>query len=224
MGADTPFRVITTLYNFFTTPKQERPDNGRMQIETDAPPRFTSLRIRGLAFAAARAFIKERFGPRGWEQLLASLDERSAGLWDGLILNETWYPSGAFDAFLDQLTVYFGRERIGEQVGRRIASADVRNRIFIPAPPTDPTRALEDGARLWRSYVNAGTMTVVRRRPNGVDLALDNPGVHPVICGELLVGWGNETVTRTGALVAKNVHRCRVGGGTTCHYEVTWAR
>ena len=194
-----------------------------MQPDTDHVPTPTSLRIRGLAFAAARAFVKERFGPTGWEQLLSSLDERSARFWDGLILNETWYPSAPFDAFLDQLTSYFRRERIGEQVGRRIASADVRHRIFLPSPLTDPTQALEDGARLWRSYVNAGAVSVIRRRPNGVDLALENPGVHPVICGDLLVGWGSEAVTRAGALVVKNVHRCRVPGRSTCQYEISWA-
>jgi hypothetical protein len=181
-----------------------------------------SFRVRGAAFAAARAFVKERFGPRGWEQLLASLDAPIAQLWDSYLLHDGWYSSRPFDAFLDQLTSYRRREPIGEQIGRRIASAAVRNRVFRP-PLIDPTTALEAAARLWREYVDAGAISIVRRRPNGVDLALDNPGLHPVVCGEVLVGWGNETVSRTGALVVRNVHHCCVGGAATCHYEVSWA-
>jgi hypothetical protein len=175
--------------------------------------------------AAARAFVKEHFGPHGWRQLLARFDERSAVFWDGLIIPDLWYPAALFDDFLDQLLRSFDGEMLGEHNGRRIASAEIRNRIFLPTPLINPARAIEDGARLWQSYVNAGRMRVVDRQPDGLTLVLDNPGVHPLLCGDIVIGWGSETIRRTSATVRSNTHRCGwLTGDDHCSYQISWSQ
>jgi hypothetical protein len=182
------------------------------------------VRVRGIGLSASRAYVKERFGAAGWTELLAALpDERVAAVWDALILPAGWYAMPLFDAFLDALESVFGETTAaGEELGRRIARAEIHHRIFID-PGNDLLHVLDDSPRLWSAYFSDGAFCVLGAGGDTIELALHNPGLHRLVCREVVVGWGNEILEAAGATVVENEHyRCVLDGDSTCRYRVRW--
>jgi hypothetical protein len=184
----------------------------------------SGVRCRGIGLSASRAYVKERFGAVGWQELLAALpDERSVAIWDSLILPSGWYAIAVYSEFLDAVQRCFGETTaVGEELGRRIARAEVHYRIFLGGV-SDLTRVLDDAPRLWGAYFSEGAMCVMRRAPQAIELVLHNPGLPRVICSEIVVGWGSEVLETAGATVLENVHhRCALDGSSSCAYRIRW--
>jgi hypothetical protein len=182
------------------------------------------VRCRGIGLSASRAYVKERFGEPGWQELLAALpDERTRAIWDAIIAPDGWYAGALYDRFLDALASCFGETAaVGEELGRRIARAEIHHRIFLH-DLADLGRALDESPRLWNAYFSEGAIRVTRRRSDELDLALDNPGVHRMVCGELVVGWGSEILEAAGATIVENTHhRCVARGDGACAYRIRW--
>jgi hypothetical protein len=184
----------------------------------------TGVRCRGIGLSASRAYVKERFGAAGWKELLEALpDERSVAIWDALILPNGWYMASIYDEFLDAVDRCFGETAaVGEELGRRIGRAEVHYRIFLGGI-TDLTRVLDDSPRLWGAYFSEGAMCVMRREPQSIELVLHNPGLHRLICGQIVVGWGSEVLEAAGVEIVENVHhRCALDGHSSCGYRIRW--
>lgn len=183
----------------------------------------SGVRCRGIGLSASRAYVKERFGAAGWDELLATLpDERIAAIWDALILPNGWYELSLLDDFLDALERCFGETAaVGLELGRRIARAEIRHRIFIGS--RDLGRVLDDSPRLWSAYFSEGAICVMKSGLETMELVLHNPGVHRLVCSEVVVGWGTEILAAAGAAVVENEHyRCVRDGSSSCGYRLRW--
>jgi hypothetical protein len=184
----------------------------------------SGVRCRGIGLSASRAYVKERFGAVGWRELLAALpDERSVAIWDALILPNGWYAMSIYDDFLDAVERCFGETAaVGDELGRRIARAEVHYRIFLGGI-SDLTQVLDDSPRLWNAYFSEGAMCVMRREPKSIELVLHNPGLHRLICSQIVVGWGSEVLAAAGVHVIENRHhRCALNGSSSCAYRIRW--
>jgi hypothetical protein len=180
------------------------------------------VRVRGVAIAATRSFVKERFGADAWLQLLGRLPRYTSAVVDGLFLPDAWYPAAPYEDFLNEVLRSFGGLSLGVEIGRRVAQADLRQQLFVDGA-RDPHVRMGEAPRLWNEYVSVGTMRVVARHADGLELTLDNPGLHPIICGEMVVGFGNEVLQKAGVTVHANVHtRCVLDGDPVCGYAIRW--
>jgi hypothetical protein len=66
-------------------------------------------------------------------------------------------------------------------------------------------------------------MCVMRREPKSIDLVLHNPGLHRLVCSQIVVGWGSEVLESSGARIVENRHhRCALDGSTSCAYRIRW--
>jgi hypothetical protein len=189
---------------------------------------MTALKVRGMALAASRAYAKERFNPAGWQRLCTVLPPQHViEVWNALILPTGWYAGEIFDAFLDGLDATYRADepRLGFQIGQRIAKGDIKFYHSLVMPFLDPGTVLSQSARLWHEYFDGGAMAVIDREAGGLRVTLDNPGVHAIVCREIIPGWGAMAITQTGAKVTRIEHdACVRDGAAACTYAIAWEK
>lgn len=185
-----------------------------------------ALRTRGLNLGAARAYVKERFHEAGWRRMLARLPRKDIDeVWDTLILPSGWYDYAIHNAFLDALEDEFrGVEpNLGRELGQRAAQQDIKFYHSQTMSFTDPSRILDQAARLWSEHYSEGRLEVAERGKQSVKLVLTNPGVHPIVCSETVPGWGVCAIGLAGAGAPRANHvLCVRQGFSHCEYVVEW--
>lgn len=186
-----------------------------------------TLRTRGLNLTGLRTFVKERFQEVGWSQLIARLPgEDVLQVWETLILPTGWYDYAVQGRFLDAFEELFrpGEAHLGREIGKRAAEFDIRFFHSQTMAFNDPIRVLEQCARLWEEHYSEGRMDVEDRGNQSIKLVLENPGLHKIICAEVVPGWGTEAITLAGAKDARVEHvLCVHQGFSRCEYVIEWS-
>jgi hypothetical protein len=79
-------------------------------------------------------------------------------------------------------------------------------------------------ARLWRNYFSEGAMHLERLEDRSATMRLENPGLHPLGCSQILPGWIERALVLAGAtpLVCEHV-ACSLKGAEACQYQVEWS-
>ncbi len=185
-----------------------------------------ALRTRGMNLGAARAFVKERFEADGWDRLMARLPAKDVGeVWEALILPTGWYDYPIHERFLDALDAEFRAEEpnLGRELGARAAQQDIRFYHSLTISFVNPARVLDQCARLWEEHYSEGRLEVEERGRDSVKIVLVNPGVHWMVCGETVPGWGERAIVLAGAKSARAEHvLCVRKGFSHCEYVVDW--
>lgn len=184
------------------------------------------LKVRGMALAASRAYVKERFREAQWAGFVRQLPpEHVAEVWEALILPTGWYDVAVLNSFLAEAEARFRKEepRFGAQLGQRMGRGDIKFYHALVMPFLSPARVLAQVARLWQQYWNAGAMAVIERNDTSVRIRLDNPGVPQILCAEIIPGWGVAAIEATGSRVVRVEQvACVLAGAPSCEFIAEW--
>jgi hypothetical protein len=175
---------------------------------------------------AARAYVKERFKDAGWSKVIARLPARDVEeVWAALILPTGWYDYPLHERFLDALDDEFRavEPRLGRELGSRAAQQDIKFYHSQTIGFVSPARVLDQCSRLWEAHYSEGRLEVEERGQNCVKIDLANPGVHPMVCGEVVPAWGEQAIALAGAQRPRAEHvLCVRKGFSHCEYVVEW--
>jgi hypothetical protein len=181
-------------------------------------------RVRGRNLIPLRAFVKEKYGDKGWAAVLAGLSPKAREVMEGLILEDNWYDRAVDVEAVDAILRLAHKDdaTLARQLAARIA--DHHERVYMrPVLKQGPLALLRRAAAEWREYYQGGTLSVIETRERGVRLELHDPEASDLFCGQSLPGF-LEAVLRLGG--AKDVHArqtaCRYRGAPCCEIEVDW--
>lgn len=184
------------------------------------------LRTRGMNLGQSRAYIKERFKEVGWAKVVARLPEKDvAEVWETLILPTGWYDYAIHERFLDAIEAELRplEPNLGREMGQRGAQSDIRFYHSQTMSFSDPARVLEQCAQLWSEHYSDGQLEIEDRGHRSYKFALRNPGVHWMVCSEVVPGWGEQAIILAGAKRAHVEHvLCVRKGFKQCEYVVDY--
>jgi len=185
-----------------------------------------SARTKGFILQSRLAFVRERFGDAGVDQVLALLPESDRATLHGLILISGWYPLELALRLDDAISHAFGEEseQALRELGRRSADDNLTKfqGAFIHGKSPDAFLALAPA--VYRMYYETGSREYHPRTPNSGELV--TTGAEGVTAGDCLtvMGWYERALELTGAKGPRLTHpECVARGGKVCRYGVTWS-
>jgi hypothetical protein len=180
-------------------------------------------RTKGLTFGHVQRFSVERFGERGYRDLVSDLP---AG--DQQLLAEVvavgWYDLELYARLIRALDQRHGKGDLVllDELGRYEAEQDYRGIFRLFFRMASPAYMVEKTADYWRRFHDVGDWAIERRGTNAVWGALRGWGVDDVLCREL-VAYVKRAIELVGGKDVVLEHpRCRARGASQCEYLMTW--
>jgi len=183
------------------------------------------MKIKGNIIAARREFVKEHFGDRGWEQVLAALPPQDQQALRGTILPTQWFPFETGDR-LDRAIVNVlgrGKAQVFEDLGKKSAvkSLSQMHKTFLT--PGDPQAFMRKADTIYHYYYDTGHREYRETGQNsGVLTTFDAETFSAPDC-LTVIGWYKEALWQCGATEVTVVEEeCRAKGGSCCRYKISW--
>ena len=184
--------------------------------------------VSGRALLGLLAFVKERGGKVGIEQVVAALGPAAQPTFGARIQPLAFYPYAAYVELLYVLKSRFGKanektffRRLGATAGER----DLGTMFKIYVALASPERLIRSCSRVWSSYYrNAGTMTAITWDPGDTRLRIEGfAGMDRAHC-ELMEGWMLQTMAKIGVSVNDDAREtvCTAQGGDYHEFACTW--
>lgn len=179
---------------------------------------------KGTSFAQARNYALERFGERGWAEVLAQLSLQDRDTLNGVVA-VGWYDLALYARVIRAIDAVHGTGdlKLVTQLGRYEAEKDLKfvHRLFFRL--ANPAYVVEKAGEYWRRFHDTGTWSITRESPTIVHGTLSDWGVvDAALCAELsaymvrileLVGGKDPTID----------HRvCRARGDSSCFFRMRW--
>jgi uncharacterized protein DUF2378 len=181
--------------------------------------------VKGTAVGASVRFVSERFGASSLAGVLRALPDEDRRLLEGGVLASSWYPMPVFLRFMEEAEKQLGAQEpdLVRQMGRASADYGVKTVYKIFFKIGSPEFIIGRAARVFGSYYDTGTMTVVETAPGRAVLDLAGFAGAPQFC-ERIRGWMERTVELAGATGLRSEHtRCVHRGDDRCRFEGTWS-
>lgn len=183
------------------------------------------MKVKGNVIAARRDFVKEHFGEKGWNDVLAALPEGDRQPLQGTILPTVWFPFETGDR-LDKAIVAVlgnGEDAVFEELGVKSAQKSLgqMHRTFLT--PGDPQAFMRKADRIYRLYYDTGRREYRETGPaSGVLTTFDAETYSGPDC-LTVIGWYKEALRMCGAKGITAVEEeCRAAGGSCCRYRFEW--
>lgn len=180
-------------------------------------------KTKGVGFFNVQAFVLERFGQSGWEDVLDRLGPEDHQEVDGL-LPMSWYPLAVHARLINAVDVVhgYGDLSLVVQLGRFEAERNLTtiHRFFLRF--ANPAVIFELTSDYWRRFHDTGDWTVVRDGEE-VHGTLENWGTtDPAMCREI-VGYVGRALELAGAKNLLMEHpKCRSRGDDICYFQGRW--
>jgi hypothetical protein len=180
-------------------------------------------RVKGQGIVSVRAFVEERFGVQGWEELterLSPADREELAS----VLPIGWYPLALHTRLIHALDAVHGYSDLSliVQLGRFKAERDLStiHRFFMRF--ATPALMFDKTADYWRRFHDTGEWKVVRDG-NSVQATLNNWACVDVAQCRELVGYLGRVLELAGTKHPIMEHPiCRARGDASCVFQARW--
>jgi hypothetical protein len=179
---------------------------------------------KGVGFINVSMFARERFGERGYAEVLSSLsDEDREAL--ASVISVGWYDLALYARLIRALDRVRGKDDLSllSDLGRYEAEHDFTtiHRVFLRF--ANPDYVVEKAFELWRRFHDTGTWIIVRESERRMLGTLEEWGVvDEALCKEL-TAYLQRLLELTGAKDVRVQHAtCRAIGSGSCVFIGTW--
>jgi hypothetical protein len=140
------------------------------------------------------------------------------------VLPSTWYP---LEDYWGLMRVLVSIAKVGPdgfaQMGHFLARTDLAGIYKSVVHAGDPGRTMASTTAIWRNYYDEGRIRVELERAAALLTLHDFPYQVRELCGQL-EGYFAEMAIASGAQEVKALHlSCRLRGGPSCRWRVSWS-
>jgi len=178
---------------------------------------------KGVGFFSVIAFVRERFGDDGWQQVLSTLPDADQSEFAGMI-PMGWYSLDMYSRLLRQLVVVHGQTsgRLLEECGAFSAEQDLTTLYKAFLRFADPGLTLDQSVKLWRRFHDTGVWRVERDDKRAVGTLTEWGCSDEHLCRELC-GYLATLIGMSRGKDAAVQHRdCRARGASACVFAASW--
>lgn len=196
-----------------------------LQVGRSTPQTGGTTRVKAILVAAAVAYLREAYGPRATDRVIARLPPEAIERIRSVLLPVSWVPFLWFDALLREADQTLGRDdgTLAAGIGAAIADRELptTHRLFIQS--ATPTMAVQRIPQLFRSYHERASARVTGDGNDGWTLELmglePDSHTHATSMGAFFARMLELTGARD---VRIRVARCRERGDTTTTLSIRW--
>ncbi len=182
------------------------------------------MKIKGNIIKSRIAFVKERFGDAGWEQVLAALPEGDRRQ----LLTPTnvgWYEFELGDRLDKAIVTVLGKgdTEIFREMGRASARENLGGVHSSFMQQRDPLKFMAKAPVIYRFYYATGERAWEPTGPTSGVLVTTGSDTYSTADCATVMGWYEEALKMLGASgVAIVEEACCAHGAEACRYRVSW--
>ncbi len=181
---------------------------------------------RGPNFVYAAEFIRDRYGPSKWEEVLQALSAEAAEVWRGTLLVTGAYPFRAFKEMLAALADVVGAlpeeetARMYEFIADR--SLSTIHKLFFNL--AEPSFAIKRYPQLWQRFFEAGSVEVPTAGRGSAVLVFRLPEIFLDWLPPACLGYSTKAVEMAGGkdLKQEEISREEKKGLWVISYKLSW--
>lgn len=183
-------------------------------------------KIKGTALKPTVAYVKERLGERGFEEILSTFPPEEAAILHRPILPSFWYELSLVIRLMKS-----AQQRLPAAPGRSFANEMGRHseesgfygihKLFFKA--ANPGYIVKMATKVFPTYYDCGEMRLLVSEPKRAVVRLvgfDQPS--EIVCDRVM-GWMERALELSGAVKMNFEHpSCAARGDAYCEYVATW--
>lgn len=181
--------------------------------------------VKGTVLKSRLAFVEEKAGKEGLEQLLATLDQADRDALK-MVLTVKWYPFELGKRLDDAImkVVGGGDTSYFERMGASSAEKNLTTMHKAFLTPGDPHAFLAKAGTIYALYYETGRREYEKTGDKSGTLTTHGAETFSAPDCATVIGWYKRALEMCGATgVAMTEDECRATGGTVCRYRVSWA-
>jgi len=190
-----------------------------------AKPVSSSLKVRGVLYAAIRGWIRENYSDERYLDFLQGLPK---DLHDRMVMFEfdEWYPAGDVYPVYEQFIEYFEGElqeselisRIVEYMFEKSVKGFLRKLVAFLTPPTLIKRATS----FWQQVHSQGNIGIEKIAHQHYLVSLHDWKIHRISC-LIFEGWMRQLLSVAGGIsILTEKVSCSLKGDDACKWEVIY--
>jgi uncharacterized protein (TIGR02265 family) len=180
--------------------------------------------IKGAILKSRLAFVKERFGVPGVQQVLATLPAEDQQVLKS-ILTVRWYPFELGKRLDDAIVAVCGNgdPAFFKQLGAASADKNLTTLHRSLLSPGNPHAFLARARTIYALYYETGRREYERTGDRSGVLTTHDAETFSAHDCQTVIGWYERALELCGASGIQVVEtECRAGKGAVCRYEVSW--
>ena len=184
------------------------------------------MKIKGNILKSRMAFVKERFGDAGWEEVRSALSAHDQKTLGGIITNSGWYPFEVGKRLDEAIVATVGRGSFSVfgELGRASARENLGGVHHGLLTPGDPEAFLRKAQMIYQFYYDVGRRTWESTGPGSGVLTTNDAETYSEADCATVIGWYKEALSMCGArMVRIEEEACRGRGDDVCRYRVSWS-
>lgn len=181
--------------------------------------------IKGAVLKSRMAFVKERFGEAGVQQVRASLPAEDQRVLSA-ILTVRWYPFEIGKRLDDAIVAVCGNgdPAFFKQLGAASADKNLRTLHKSFLSPGNPHAFLGKARTIYALYYETGHREYERTGDHSGLLTTYDADTFSTHDCQTVIGWYERALQMCGATGVRIVEvECRATGGAFCQYQVSWS-
>jgi hypothetical protein len=181
--------------------------------------------VKGTCVKSVANFLRERGGPRAWDDVLVSLSGEERKLFAELITATSWYPLETYQRFLAAIGQRLGGDPrlLGIEIGRRIIADGLNSvyRIFLGMLSTK--YLISKTPLLWKSYFDSERLEIDEVTDKSFQFSAYGEGTPNTIYCHTILGGGLQAIILSGGKNAAGEEiQCRAAGDPCCKFRISW--
>lgn len=183
-------------------------------------------KIKGTAFKSTVAYVKERLGEKGFDEVVAGFPDQEAEVFRKPILASAWYELSILLKLMKEaearLPAIQGRS-FARELGRHSAEAGLYGvyKLFFKA--ANPNYIIKMATKVFPTYYDSGQISVVKSEAKQAVVRLEGFNQPSAVVCDRIMGWMERALELSGAMKMRFEHPlCAARGDAYCEYTAEW--